>query len=325
MRSRVLWLAILGIALLLAGLVYREAQLREPPDLSDCTHIEIAYTPSMLRYFYSQGVDRSLLSSAETQYLQSRERQVIEDPARIRTFAENLKSGSYTRHPDYRFASWSRADVVCYRNGKRLVSFTLFGDTLETDRHRWFQCPRGSLGITFVPVSVERSFQLRGACAFNLRTLHDAGGLLSNDAAAYPSPNQWCDVGRQALISDYSVWDGVRKPRYSRDRASAFFTCASAREPEDAEETQGPSNEPNASDQAAPSARSHYAMNPACVPSSPSDMVLLFESKPGWNQWGGPELFTFDHHDPKGGYVLLNNGEVEFIRTEEELKQLRWK
>jgi hypothetical protein len=30
-------------------------------------------------------------------------------------------------------------------------------------------------------------------------------------------------------------------------------------------------------------------------------MVLLFETKAGWNQHGGPELFTFDNHDPKGG------------------------
>jgi len=70
---------------------------------------------------------------------------------------------------------------------------------------------------------------------------------------------------------------------------------------------------------------SDYAMNPNCRADSPKDMVLLFESKAGWNQHGGPELFAFDNHDPKGGLVLLNDGTVKFIRTEEELKQLRWK
>jgi hypothetical protein len=54
-------------------------------------------------------------------------------------------------------------------------------------------------------------------------------------------------------------------------------------------------------------------------------MVFLFESKPGWNQHGGPELFTFDNHDPRGGCVLLKDGTVRFIRTEEELHALRWK
>ncbi|HNS20535.1 MAG TPA: hypothetical protein PKH24_08545 [Sedimentisphaerales bacterium] len=70
---------------------------------------------------------------------------------------------------------------------------------------------------------------------------------------------------------------------------------------------------------------SDYAMNSNCREGSPKDVVFLFESQPGWNQHGGPELFTFDKHDPKGGCVLLNDDEVKFIRTAEELKQLRWK
>lgn len=32
-----------------------------------------------------------------------------------------------------------------------------------------------------------------------------------------------------------------------------------------------------------------------------------------------------DNHDPKNDFVLLNDGTVKFIRTEEELHQLRWK
>jgi hypothetical protein len=71
--------------------------------------------------------------------------------------------------------------------------------------------------------------------------------------------------------------------------------------------------------------KSHYAMNPNCKFDSPSDTVFLFEAKEGWNQHGGPELFTFDNHDPRGGCVLLNDGTVRFIRTTEELQQLRWK
>ena len=69
----------------------------------------------------------------------------------------------------------------------------------------------------------------------------------------------------------------------------------------------------------------HYAMNANCKPDSRGDTVWLFETREGWNQHGGPELFTFDNHDPKGGCVLLNDGTVKFIRTEEELHALRWK
>jgi len=52
--------------------------------------------------------------------------------------------------------------------------------------------------------------------------------------------------------------------------------------------------------------------------------VLLFEAEAGWNQHGGPELFTFDNHDPRGGCVVLKDRTVKFIRTEEKLRQLRW-
>lgn len=38
----------------------------------------------------------------------------------------------------------------------------------------------------------------------------------------------------------------------------------------------------------------------------------------------GPTLFTFDNHDPGGGFVCLNDGTVKFIRTQAELRQLRW-
>ena len=45
-----------------------------------------------------------------------------------------------------------------------------------------------------------------------------------------------------------------------------------------------------------------------------------------WASWRkGRELFAFDNHDPRGGCVLLNDGTVKFIRTEEELHALRWR
>ncbi|NIM06326.1 MAG: hypothetical protein GTN65_12090 [Armatimonadetes bacterium] len=106
---------------------------------------------------------------------------------------------------------------------------------------------------------------------------------------AYPGARKWCD----AIVLAYSGFGkGILVP----------FTC------------------PNG-----PKGKCHYAMNPECTYDSPADMVLLFETKVGWNRRAGPKLFTFDNHDPKGGLVLLNDGTVKFIRTEEELKQLRWK
>jgi len=53
------------------------------------------------------------------------------------------------------------------------------------------------------------------------------------------------------------------------------------------------------------------------------------ESRPGWNQHGGPELFTTGNHKPGGGLVLFMKGEdeltVRFIRRQEDVRKLRWK
>ena len=69
--------------------------------------------------------------------------------------------------------------------------------------------------------------------------------------------------------------------------------------------------------------RCHYAINPNCGPNSPPDTVLLFETKGGWNQYGGPEMLTTEHHEGEGCNVLFNNTHVRFIRTE-GLSKLKW-
>jgi len=70
--------------------------------------------------------------------------------------------------------------------------------------------------------------------------------------------------------------------------------------------------------------RCHYAMNPNCEPNSPPDIVLLFETKVGWNQFGGPELLTFENHKGQGCSIFFNDGHVKSVEPN-ELGKLRWK
>jgi hypothetical protein len=136
-----------------------------------------------------------------------------------------------------------------------------------------------------------------------MEKLYNLGPFYHKKVNSYPDPNQWCDL----VLSDTKY--------ITKDERLRLLKCPAASE-----------------------GKSNYAMNPNCGPNSPGDMVLLFETKAGWNQHGGPELFTFDNHDPKGnapvvlsqrdsrgGCVLLNDGTVKFIRTEAELHALRWK
>jgi prepilin-type processing-associated H-X9-DG protein len=51
--------------------------------------------------------------------------------------------------------------------------------------------------------------------------------------------------------------------------------------------------------------------------------VLLFESNPGWNQSGGPELLTTENHQREGCNIAFCDGHVAFIQTK-DINNLKW-
>ncbi|MBC8378624.1 MAG: hypothetical protein H8E62_05565 [Planctomycetes bacterium] len=69
-----------------------------------------------------------------------------------------------------------------------------------------------------------------------------------------------------------------------------------------------------------------YAMNeniPAEAEELPPDMVLLFESAPGWNQTGGLDDVVTDRHGRPGANIAFADGHVEFVEAE-KIPDLRW-
>jgi prepilin-type processing-associated H-X9-DG protein len=127
----------------------------------------------------------------------------------------------------------------------------------------------------------------RMVCATNLSGLGKAMLIYANDYNdMYPTSSKWCDL----LIEHAEV-------------NQKSFCCKGAQ--------QGPCN---------------YAMNKNVEKLgtlTPPDMVLLFESGPGWNQAGGPEILTTDNHQGQGCNVLFVDGHVEFIKAE-YLNNLKW-
>lgn len=64
----------------------------------------------------------------------------------------------------------------------------------------------------------------------------------------------------------------------------------------------------------------NYAMNKNIATldldkAAPYNMVLLFETHPGWNQFGGPEILTTDNHEGEGCNVLFIDLHIQFVRT----------
>jgi hypothetical protein len=273
---------------------YREYTL---PILSSCTKIEIEYRPSILDYFFSSS-EQQLMSNTEINYLQSQKTVSVEDQKLIGAMRDEINQ-SYSIG---QIVTGSQsAHISCYNRDEYLTSFIVYGEEsilTEDNQCLWL---RGSLRDILELTARIEPFELRMQCASNLRNLWHRLSLYhiadktqikessSKSEILYPVPAEWCD----RILQAYEMQE------------KSIITILNCQNTGDG--------------------KSHYAMNPNCQPDSPADMVLLFETKAGWNQHGGPELFTFDNHDPKGGCVLLNDGTVKFIRTPEELRQLRWK
>jgi len=266
----------------------------QPPDLSRCTHLEIHY-PSIIKFASLIGVDPNFLSAAETDRLQSLEKFVIDDKKGIRGLARVVSSGSYkgVLKKDMPIPMGKPTlSITSYRNDERIASITMYGPTFVTDKGHWFDYDKDLPNLWLLAPQHMRPLTLRMLCGLHLWVLYDESLWPYQKTKVYPSPTEWCDI----------VVRHRQNSELSDEKIKELLRCPTAGE-----------------------GKCHYAMNPNCEPNSPQDTVLLFETKAGWNQHGGPELFTFDNHDPKGGCVLLNDGTVKFIRTKEELQQLRWK
>jgi hypothetical protein len=274
-----------------------------PPDIRACTRLEIRYKPSMLEYFFPYDGQQRLLSLEEKRYLQSEKLIVVDEPEELKALASEVSN--QINSIGGIVCERSKAHVVCYCDDEMLNSFTVYDDTtIETEQKKRIKYRRVLQSLRKLTPHIQ-PLELRMQCAANLRDLWHRLRLYQRAAKSlriglfrrrvdkpYPEAKKWCD---------YMVWAcnsiGMLDKFVMRQHK-----CPGAGE-----------------------GKCHYALNPNCKYESPPDTVLLFETKAGWNQHGGPELFTFDNHDPKGGCVLLNDGTVKFIHTKEELQQLRWK
>lgn len=267
-----------------------------PPDLSRCERIKIRFAPSTLGFFCIGPRDRLLLNQEEIRYLESAAPFIVDSPEVIQTFAKDISSSTYMG--PIRGISATQYEILfaCYDRSGRQISFATrgnapeVGNIVEADGHRFKN--NGIHFRTLVPQIVP--FMLRVACAYHIRELRIGLRAYLDEKKSYPPAIEWYD----ATVRRYQV-KGYTTNVARLDRA---ISCP-----------------------AASHGQYHYAMNPDCEPNSPPDTVMLFEARPGRNQHGGTELFTFDNHDPKGGCVLLKDGTAKFIRTTEELQQLRWK
>jgi len=134
----------------------------------------------------------------------------------------------------------------------------------------------------------------RHKCGANLKSLCIYLAFYAQDHGdAYPTPERWCDL--LVEMAEREADDPNEVETFHQ-----VFRCP-----------------------AGPEGRCHYALNPNADPCSAGDVVLLFESKPGWNQFGGAELLTLENHEGQGCNVLFADGSIRFVKAE-EVGELKW-
>ena len=142
------------------------------------------------------------------------------------------------------------------------------------------------LACLILPRSPSRRSARHVSCLLNLKTLGVGFSLYAEEhGGAYPPADKWCD----ALVG-----------LVSRKGSEEVFRCPKAGK-----------------------GRCDYAMNPRAGAQSAPDVVLLFESEGGWNQFGGPELLTTGHHEGEGCNILSVDGRVRFTKIE-DIPNLKW-
>ena len=319
--------AVIVLTACAAILLLRPGCHRDPPDLTACTRIDVHYGPGALDYFFPGTSDQErILSEKERQCVQSYDVWTVIDLEQIRAFAHLVAQGEY-RGRQYGIIDHIPTDIICYQGSDRVASLAVYPRIFVTKGKCEFAYP-GWLSLKCLDPPALKPLQVRWKCATNLSALVFEGLWSGRKHHFCPDPNHWCDVILEAYRRWHRIYEdqnGRREREFPDPAIARRFTCPGADALADANNVQSHPGETDSSTQAPDSWVSDYGMNSNCRDGSPDDMVFLFESQPGWNQHGGPELFTFDNHDPRGGCVLLHDGTVKFIRSEEELQGLRWK
>ncbi len=102
-----------------------------PPDLSNCTRIEILYEPSVLDFFYPHKSQRTLLSKEEMEYLGSEKIAITEDLKKINELENEIKQKNYRLAGICGIVSGTnKAHVSCFSNGRRVRSFAVYENSI---------------------------------------------------------------------------------------------------------------------------------------------------------------------------------------------------
>ncbi len=303
------------IPICLPWLVKKNSQahlLETVRSIATCSRLRIFNSPAMVKYLCNHSGMRSYLTNEEKEEAKFILMEFItEDKNAIHNFAQYLCQSSFVRVLSLKSDLDSSFDANMFTivekddGGKYLYLFEVMKDGNyiffdKYEQYRYFYLNGIIQNMNSHPIAV------RLRCATIMRHFSTAIDYMDERYGCFPDPNRWCDQTIKFVTPFLSetVSDCVREslaqneyptnPECKGYVPGSMIIC-----------------------------QCKYAMNPNCTPYSPPDTVLLFESLPGWNRFGGPEILEANHHQPPGCNILFQDGSVRFIKKE-DLSTLRW-
>ncbi len=273
--------------------------------IDSCDSVKITIPTGMLGVIaLSSGYHgdiKSILYDKKTEY---RTELVITDRTVLKSLSNLINQSDYhVGTPVSSYITYWGTVFYVFKNDKQICTFTVLAeDNLLLGKYGCFFSLK-NLQKEFYRILPEmQPLVHRAECAANIERLgfdldnytkfiKKGYSTLFKPIRPYPDPNYWNDL---LLAYHIKAKDVVEQSIFKR------FMCHNHDE-----------------------ALCDFAMNPICTPESPNDVVLLFEADSGWNQHGGSELMVFDHHEPPGCNVLLNDGTARFI-TPDQIDTLNW-
>ncbi|HNY78470.1 MAG: hypothetical protein RBS72_18150 [Sedimentisphaerales bacterium] len=243
----------------------------------------------------------------------------ITDATSIRHLARLLENGGFERV----FSSYPRTTssmtVVVYENDKTVGSFEMNGDTVLVPGFGVFRCKQQAQKIChelrrILPYG-QKIENAMGRC----RNLSLAATTLQvyvlgrNHPISYDR-DKWCD----AILKFASTHVDETGASFQRQSDPLFDVEASvqmAREyATEVEKVLAPDSDGRR--------QCPMALNSQYRQDAPGDAILIFETDPGWNKVGGPEMLSSHLSEPDGCFVYLKDHGVRFI-TREQVTQIK--
>jgi len=238
----------------------------------------------------------------------------ITDAASIRQFARLLEDSGFKRVLSAYPKTTSSMTVILYRNDETVGFFEMNGDTLLIPSFGVFRCRQNASSIChelrqILPYGQRIENAMRRCRNLSLAATILDVHILGRSHPASSIGDKWCDAILE-FASTHVDKTGASFQKQPDPLVDVEGSVRMARKyATEIEKVLAPDS--NRRRQCPLALSSQYRAD------APGDAILVFETDPGWNKVGGPEMLSGNLTDPDGCFIYLKDHGVRFIPDEQ--------